>query len=162
MAIQIVASVGKKVGQPNYGSRSFNLSCTKEITDLETLEVESIKLHRLLEQIVEAQIDKDERDEITEHVAPVNRIRSNGTHSNDNDDQWNCSPKQASLITKLLQDHGLEDEAERLSQQLWKLPVRSLNKMQASGLIENLLSITKQAKPRSRTNGRQYANGGAK
>jgi hypothetical protein len=163
MAIQIVASVGKKVGQPNYGSKSFNLSCTKEITDLGTLEAESIKLHRLLEQIVEAQIDKDERDEITEHVAPVNRIHSNGTESNNhNDDQWNCSPKQASLITTLLKDHGLENEAEQLSQQLWKLPVRSLNKMQASGLIENLLTITKQAKPRSRTNGRHYANGGAK
>ncbi len=162
MAIQIVASVGKKVGQPNYGSKSFNLSCSKEITDLGTLEAESVKLHALLERIVEGQIDKDhgEQSEITDHVAPVNRIRSNGTQSND--DQWNCSPKQASLITKLLEDHGLDDEAERLCQQLWKQPVHSLNKMQASGLIENLLAITKQAKPRSRTNGRHYANGGAK
>lgn len=165
MAIQIVASVGKKVGQPNYGSKSFNLSCTKEITDLGTLEAESVKLHALLERIVEGQIDKDhgEQSEITDHVAPVNRIRSNGAESNDhNDGQWNCSPKQASLITKLLKDHGLEDEAERLSQQLWQLPIPSLNKLQASGLIENLLAITKQAKPRSRTNGRHYANGGAK
>ena len=133
MAIQIVASVGKKVGQPNYGSKSFNLSCTKEITDLGTLEAESVKLHALLERIVEGQIEKDQcnESEITEQVSPVNRIRSNGTRSHDNDDQWNCSPKQASLITTLLKDHGLEDEAERLSKQLWQLPVRSLNKMQA-------------------------------
>ena len=160
MAIQITASVGKKAGLPNYGSKSFTLSCTKEVTDIRNLEAESVKLHELLEQIVEAQIEKDES---TEHVAPVNRIRSNGAQSNDHDeDQWKCSPKQASLIKTLLKDHGLEEEADRLSQQLWQLPIPSLNKLQASGLIENLLAITKQAKPRSRTNGRHYANGGAK
>jgi hypothetical protein len=138
MAIQIVASVGKKVGQPNYGSKSFNLSCTKEVIGLENLEAESVKLYQLLEQIVEGQIEKDERDESTEHVAPVNRIKTAGIKPNGNG-AWHCSDKHRELIQKLITDHGLEEVAEEMSQEMFGASPKNLNKLQASGLIQRIL-----------------------
>jgi hypothetical protein len=163
MAIQIVASVGKKVGQPNFGSKSFNLSCTKEVTDLGNLEAESVKLYQLLEQIVEAQIEKDERDEATEHVAPVNRIKANGVKSNGNGDGWHCSEKQRSLILKLVADHGLEEVAEDMSQEMFGASPRDLNKLQASGLIQRILDEFASKKHSKGKNGNgKYVSGGVR
>lgn len=161
MAIQIVASVGKKVGQPNYGSKSFNLSCTKEVTDLSNLEAESVKLYQLLEQIVEVQIEKDERDEATEHVAPINRIKVNGIKNNGNGDGWHCSDKQRGLILKLIADHDLEDVAEEMSQEMFNSSVKDLNKLQASSLIQRILEEYASKKPSKGKNGSgKYVSGG--
>jgi hypothetical protein len=163
MAIQIVASVGKKVGQPNFGSKSFNLSCTKEVTDLGNLEAESVKLYQLLEQIVEAQIEKDERDETTEQVAPVNRIKANGIKANGNGDGWHCSDKQRGLILKLIADHDLEEVAEEMSQEMFNSSVKDLNKLQASGLIQRILEEYASKKPSKGKNGNgRYVNGGVR
>jgi len=164
MAIQITASVGKKVGQPNYGSKSFNLTCTKEITDLGTLEAESVKLHRLLEQIVEAQIEKDERDESTEHVVPVNRLKTNGIKTNGNGEGWHCSDKQRGLIVKLISTHNLEEIAEEMSQEMFNSSVKDLNKLQASGLIERILEehAGKRSNQRARNGSNRYSNGGTR
>ena len=158
MAIQIVASVGKKVGQPNYGSKSFNLSCTKEITDLGTLEAESIKLHRLLEQIVEAQIEKDES---TEHVAPVNRLNTSGVRTNGNGEGWHCSEKQRELIVKLIKDHNLDEVADKMADEMFGRSPEALNKLQASGLIQRILEEHASKKPSKGKNGK-YANGGVR
>ena len=160
MAIQIVASVGKKVGQPNYGSKSFNLSCTKEITDLGTLEAESIKLHRLLEQIVEAQIEKDES---TEHVAQVNRLNTSGVRTNGNGEGWHCSEKQRELIVKLIKDRNLEEVAEEMSKEMFGCSPEALNKLQASGLIQRILEEFANKKPSKGKNGNgKYVNGGVR
>jgi len=155
MAIQITASVGKKAGLPNYGSKSFTLSCTKEVTDISNLEAESIKLHELLEQIVEAQIEKDES---TEHLAPINRLKTNGIKTNGNGD-WHCSDKQRELIVKLIKDHNLEEAAEEMSQEMFGCPPEDLNKLQASGLIQRILEEHASKKPSKGKNGK-YANGG--
>lgn len=157
MAIQITASVGKKAGLPNYGSKSFTLSCTKEVTDISNLETESIRLHELLEQIVEAQIEKDES---TEHVAPVNRLKTNGIKTNGNGD-WHCSDKQRELIVKLIKDHNLEEVAEEMSQEMFGCSPKDLNKLQASGLIQRILEEHASKKPSKGKNGK-YANGGVR
>ena len=154
MAIQITASVGKKAGLPNYGSKSFTLSCTKEVTDIRNLEAESIKLHELLEQIVEAQIEKDES---IEHIAPVNRLKANGIKTNGHSD-WHCSDKQRELIVKLIKDHNLEEVAEEMSQEMFGCSPEGLNKLQASGLIQRILEEHASKKPSKS----KYVNGGAR
>lgn len=159
MAIQITASVGKKAGLPNYGSKSFTLSCTKEVTDIRNLEAESIKLHELLEQIVEAQIEKDES---TEQVAPVNRLKTNGIKTNSNGEGWNCSEKQRELIQKLIKDHNLEEVAEEMSREMFGCSPKDLNKLQASGLIQRILEEHADKKPGKSKNGNgRYVAGGA-
>ena len=158
MAIQITASVGKKAGLPHYGSKSFTLSCTKEVTDIRNLEAESIKLHELLEQIVEAQI---EQDESTEHIAPVNRLKTNGITTNGNG-EWRCSEKQRELLLKLISTHNLAEIAEEMSREMFTCSPKDLNKLQASGLIQRILDEHASKKlSKSKSGNGRYVTGGA-
>ena len=77
----------------------------------------------------------------------TNGHSSNGNgHSNGNGraavplEVWSCSDKQRSLIVKIVDDHHLDKHhIETLSQERFGKGVRQLNKMEASGLIEELL-----------------------
>ena len=162
MAIQITASVGKKAGLPNYGSKSFTLSCTKEVTDIGNLESESIRLHELLEQIVKAQIEKDQADESepTEHIAPVNRITSNGSNSNGNG-QWRCSDKQRELLLTLVADHNIEAAVQEMSLQMFGKHPKECNRLECSGLISRILEENTGKKSTKGKNGNsKYVSGG--
>ena len=68
-----------------------------------------------------------------------------------------CSEKQKELILKLVEQHRLDkQEVEALAKEMFGLPVKTLNRLQASGLIEELLE--RHGKP-AKTNGR--GNGAA-
>lgn len=71
---------------------------------------------------------------------------------------WICSDKQKTLILSLVEQHGLDKKAvEALAKEMFGLPVKTLNRLQASGLIEELL-----ARHGKQTNGsgKSKANGG--
>ena len=60
---------------------------------------------------------------------------------------WNCSDKQRDLILKVVQEHKLEKaKVEGLAQDRFGKTVKALNKLEASGLIEELLEQTGQNK----------------
>ena len=64
---------------------------------------------------------------------------------------WNCSGKQKVLILKIVEEHKLEKaKVEGLAQDRFGKTVKALNKLEASGLIEELLEMTGQNKGRSR------------
>lgn len=68
-----------------------------------------------------------------------------------------CSDKQKELILKLVEQHSLDkQEVEFLSKEMFGLPVKTLNRLQASGLIEELLE--RHGKATSK-NGQGRANG---
>ena len=51
-----------------------------------------------------------------------------------------CSPKQQSLILKIVEEHKLEKaQVEALAQDRFGKTVKALNKLEASGLIDELL-----------------------
>ena len=55
---------------------------------------------------------------------------------------WQCSPKQQELILKLVDEHGLEkDRIDELATERFGRGVKSLDKLQASGLIEELFEM---------------------
>jgi hypothetical protein len=59
---------------------------------------------------------------------------------NHQQERWQCSPKQQELIVKIVHENRLDKQhVEELSQQLFGVGVRQLNKLQASGLIDELL-----------------------
>ncbi len=96
-----------------------------------------------------------------DHAAPVNG-NSNGQHdastSPESSDVWTCSDKQKQLILSLVEQHHLDkNEVEALSKQLFGVPVKTLNRLQASGLIEELLERHGKGK---NGNGKTRANGG--
>ena len=80
------------------------------------------------------------------HPRPTSPSNGNGHHedehpSNAAPDAWTCSDKQKELVLKLVEQHGLEKkEVEALAKEMFGLPVKTLNRLQASGLIEELLA----------------------
>jgi hypothetical protein len=73
----------------------------------------------------------------------------NGFHNRINiqvrEEQWKCSPKQQELILKMVHEHQLDKNyVEQLSMQLFGIGVRSLNKLQASGLIDEVIREVEQ------------------
>ena len=70
---------------------------------------------------------------------------SNGRtpHTNGNGngkDVWNCSDKQRDLIIKIVDEHKLDkNDIEKLAQERFGKSVKVLNKLEASGLIDELL-----------------------
>ena len=66
-------------------------------------------------------------------------------------DAWNCSGKQRDLILKIVEEHKLEKaKVEGLAQDRFGKAVKALNKLEASGLIEELLEQTGQSKGNER------------
>ena len=64
---------------------------------------------------------------------------------------WNCSGKQRDLILKIVEEHKLEKaKVEALAQDRFGKTVKALNKLEASGLIEELLEMTGQSKGNGR------------
>jgi urease gamma subunit len=73
-------------------------------------------------------------------------------------DRWNCSDKQRELILKITEEHKLDKtKVDQLAMDRFGKGVKSLNKLEASGLIDELLVQNGQAKPR---NGRFQKAGG--
>lgn len=70
------------------------------------------------------------------------------------EEQWKCSPKQQQLILKMVNEHQLDKNyVEQLSMQLFGIGVRSLNKLQASGLIDEVIREVEQNQSQTSTAG---------
>jgi hypothetical protein len=64
-------------------------------------------------------------------------------------DQWACSDKQQELILKITVENKLEkNKVDQLAQDRFGKGVKALNKLEASGLIDELLAQTGQSQPR--------------
>ena len=155
MAIILEAAYSKKLGLPNYSSHSYVVSIRTELSDLSQVEAESARLYALLQQSVDGEIQQvgflpdatsygmNGADADHRQTAPS----SNGNGHHDDQpvhsvpDAWTCSDKQKELILKLVEQHGLDKkEVEALAKEMFGLPVKTLNRLQASGLIEELLA----------------------
>ncbi len=164
MAIKLSANYSKKLGLPQYSSHSFSASVEVELTDITQVEAEIQKLYALLQQSVDQEI---------QHPGFVPEANGNGHHQQQNGrtyqingnarqqsngqrqqpqavgDVWNCTDGQKSFISRIVHDNKLDkQEVEDLSQQLFGIGVKQINKMQASQLIEDLL--IKVGKPATR------------
>ncbi|MBE7157908.1 MAG: hypothetical protein INR62_05665 [Rhodospirillales bacterium] len=174
MAIILEAAYLKKLGLPNYSSHSYVVSIRTELTDLTQVEAESARLYALLQQSVDSQIRQvgflpdgttygmDGSQPVVHQPSSI-QPADNGQHDANQSinrqpgDHWVCSDKQKELILKLVEQHKLDkQDVEALAKEMFGLPVKTLNRLQASGLIEELLERHgKATKPNGggRTNG---------
>ena len=80
----------------------------------------------------------------------------NGAARNGNGDQWSCSPKQKDLLLNVVSENNLGmEQVEQLAQDRFGKSVQTVNKLEASGLIEELFCLVGQNK-----NGRQFQKAG--
>lgn len=173
MAIILEAAYSKKLGLPNYSSHSYVVSIRTELSDLAQVEMESARLYALLQTSVDNEIQwvgflpdattygmNGAAVSLYEASRPPaanghgDQHHGHPTHEQ-SADHWVCSDKQKELILKLVEQHGLEKkEVEALAKEMFGLSVRTLNRLQASGLIEELLERHgKSTKKNGRGNG---------
>jgi len=150
--ITLECNYSKKLGLPQYSSHQFSITLRTEIADLTQVQAESARLYKLLQEGVDRSI-KD-----VGFLPIPNNGRSNGHpegngngNSQGNEQNWNCSVKQKDLILKIVNEHQIDKaQVETLAQERFGKTVKALNKLEASGLIEELFEMTGQ----SQSNGR--------
>ncbi|MEI6714368.1 MAG: hypothetical protein WCO60_11495 [Verrucomicrobiota bacterium] len=143
MAVKITANYSKRLGLPGYSSHQFSVSVEVELNNTDDVKLEASRLYQALQSSVDREIqhtgfvpDGDYGTQIPA-PAPVRQLPNNRQ-----DVQWKASDKQKELILKLIKDNHLELETvETLAEEMFgngNLP--TLNKIQSSGLIDELLS----------------------
>ena len=129
MAIKLSAAYSKKAGLPGYSSHSFSISIETELQSLDNVREESARLYESLQEAVDQQIQK------TGFVPP----NGYGMEA-DKNGVWNCSQKQRELIEKIGKENNLDQNAlDHIAGEMFGSNVQALNKLQASGLIDELL-----------------------
>lgn len=150
MPVTLEANYCKKVGLPGYSSHQFSLTVKVEIADLNQVQQQSTSLYAQLQDCVDRDIQATgylPSADTANHGQPVSRTRENG-HPGTNGrtvgprngtPDWNCTDKQRDLILSIVAEHQLpKDEIELLAQERFGKGVKALNKLEASGLIEEL------------------------
>jgi hypothetical protein len=144
MAIKLIANYSKRLGLPGFSSHQFSVSVETELSAADNIAAESTRLYQLLQSNVDEQMLR------TGFVPPgtYGMEDSNGsdapapgtvTHIHDNG-RWKCSDKQKDLILKLVDEHSLDkNEVDHIAQQRFGKGVKQLSKLEASGLIDELL-----------------------
>ena len=142
MAIKLIANYSKKLGLPCYSSHGFGASVEVELTDLSQVEEQCSRLYELLQQSVDRNIQTPGfvPDE-TYGITPHSNGNGNSHHAPKPIDAWNCTEGQRGFIQRILNENKIPvNDAEDIANQLFGLGVKQLNKMQASQLIEELLT----------------------
>ena len=142
MAVKLIANYSKRLGLPGYSSHQFAVSVETEIANVADAAGESQRLYQLLQQSVDSQIT--ETGFVPPHGYGMNG-ENNGNSAEPNgrgpeEAPWQCSDKQRDLILKLVAEHNLDKGAvEQLSRERFNKSVRQLSKLEASGLIDELI-----------------------
>jgi hypothetical protein len=171
MAIQLKLDYSKKLGLPQYSSHQFSVSLTSEVNDVAQIHAEVERIYHVLQDAVDAQIVNPgymPGGAVAE--TPV-RAKVTDTPPAANDSEvWKCSDAQKNLILDLVVRNHLDKGAvDNLAKERFGLGVKQLNKLQASGLIDELMGLNGggDAKPRfdtgvrsapRRTNGHAYGD----
>ncbi len=158
MAIKLIGNYAKRLGLPGYSSHQFSVSIETELTDLGQVQNEAARVYGLLQDAVDREIQhtgfvpgQDYGDSPNGHANGASngngqhRLNgANGHHHNGNghSPRWSCSDKQKELILTLVSENDLDpDTVEVISLDRFNVGVKQLNKLQASGLIAELLEL---------------------
>lgn len=150
MPIIIEANYAKKVGLPSFSSHQYAVTLRTELTDLSQLEKVSAELYARLQQAVDGQIihagyvpgatENNPAGNPSPAPRPPPARDNSPAPGNTGEDPWRCSDKQRDLILRLVDGHSLDKAAvDNLAHQRFGVGVKQLNKLQASGLIDELI-----------------------
>lgn len=162
MAIKLIANYSKRLGLPGYSSHQFEVSIETEISNTSELPFETERLYGSLQAAVDAQIqqvgfvpDEHYGSQVTQRPAlgascsqmiSTSSVKQTPPASTPETSvatvpAWKCSEKQQSLILELAGKVGLDDTAlNELATRRFNKVVAMLNRMEASGLIDELMN----------------------
>ena len=158
--ITLECNYSKKLGLPGFSSHQFSITLKTEISDVSQVQNESARLYKLLQNGVDTSIKEIGFLPGQNGNGPVNashpKQQTNGSH-----EEWKCSAKQKDLILKVVADNKLDKTVvENLAQERFSKGVKLLNKLEASGLIEELLEkYGEGSNGRARFSGSRYQKG---
>ncbi|MDG1242811.1 MAG: hypothetical protein P8R37_04980 [Opitutae bacterium] len=166
MAITLEANYSKKLGLPQYSSHQYSITVRTELSDLSKVEAASAHLYHQLQDAVDKEIQNpgflpgDEQSRVVPFdrggagAPPVGRNPANPVAA------WNCSEKQRGLIETLMAEHKIPfAELDELAHHRFNAGLKQLNKMSASGLIDELFD-TYRKQPKGRSNAPGAYQGG--
>ena len=168
MAIKLIANYSKRLGLPGYSSHQFSVSMETELVTTDDVAQEAGRIYELLQTNVDEQIlhtgfvppHDYGMDDSSVHRDPSKGNHATTGHSSSGNDRWRCSDKQKELILKLVDEHSLDkEEVDHLARQRFGKGVKQLNKMEASGLIDELIDT--HGGNQRRSHGRRSAYAGA-
>lgn len=164
MAIKLIANYSKRLGLPGYSSHQFSVSVETELVTTDDVAGESQRLYELLQTSVDEQIKQTgfvpPGDYGMDPQQPTDASRNGRSDPPGNNSRWKCTDKQRGLIENLVAEHNLDkNDVESLAVERFGKGVRQLNKVEASGLIDELID-TNGGQQRSATNGRRSAYAG--
>ena len=166
MAVKLVANYSKRLGLPGYSSHQFSVTVESELHNTDNVSAEAERLYKTLQSAVDREMQSTgfvpggeygSTDQRPSQQADSHRPAISGSHNK----QWKASDKQRELVLKLVENSGIELEVvETISDEMFghgDLP--ELNKIQMSGLIDELLSRygkrqKRETLPTGRFNGR--------
>jgi len=129
MAVKLITNYAKRLGLPGYSSHQFSVSIETELPNLDNVRQDSARLYESLQEVVDQQIQKT-------GFVPPDGYGMDGEKTG----TWNCSKKQRDLIEKIIAENKLDQtEIEQLATGMFGLRLQQLNKLQASGFIDELL-----------------------
>ena len=168
MAVKIIANYSKRLGLPGYSSHQFSVSVERELTSTDNVSTEASALYDTLQRAVDQEMQKTGFVPDTEYgsadQAQKTRTLKQTTaiaHEQIQDKPWKASDKQRDLVFKIVDNSRVEIEVvEAISDEMFGHgDLAELNKIQMSGLIDELLSRygkreRRENSPQSRFKGR--------
>lgn len=146
MAIKLTANYSKRLGLPGYSSHQFSVEIETELVATDDVAAESARIYQLLQTNVDEQIQRTGFVPPTDYGTEVPQAsladsgRGNGSVRPSASTAWKCTQKQRELIENLVAEHQLDkNEVDHLARQRFGNGVRDLNKVEASGLIDELI-----------------------
>lgn len=148
MAVKLIANYSKRLGLPGYSSHQYSVSVETEVNTTDDIAHEAERLYNNLQSNVDAQILNTGFVPSADYGMESPASQGNTPHPNNvtpisSEPGWQCSPKQQELILKLIDENNLDKgQIEQQSRQRFGKGVKQLNKLEASGLIEELFEMT--------------------
>jgi len=168
MAVKIIANYSKRLGLPGYSSHQFSVSVEAELTNTDNVTNEASKLYKTLQKAVDQEMQKtgfvpDTDYGSADQAAKLATLKQTPAIADNltQDRPWKASDKQRDLVFKIVDNSGIEIEVvEAISDEMFGHgDLAELNKIQMSGLIDELLSRygkreRRENSPQSRFKGR--------
>jgi len=133
MGVILEANYSKKIGLPGYSSHQYMLTVRTELSDLSQVEAESKRLYGLLQRSVDSELQQ------SGWLPKAKNGNGHPRQQQKGEEPWQCSVKQKDLILRIVEQNKIDKaDIEKLAMERFGKGVVKLNKLEASGLIEEL------------------------